>query len=153
MIDCQIHREPLLSRSVGAFPETSPPAKGGFRLGLSPHTLYSMSAESDAILLARDGPVATLTLNRPAALNSLDTAMLDALVAHTAMVAADATLRCVVIEGAGKHFMAGGDLKTFAGLLDLPQGERRTAFTKLVGRLHAAIENLRVTNQQIVIVA
>src|SRR6266540_1004082 len=54
------------------------------------------------ILLARDGAVATLTLNRPASLNALDAAMMDALVEHTAALAADDTLRCVVIRGAGR---------------------------------------------------
>ncbi|HEX9301408.1 MAG TPA: enoyl-CoA hydratase/isomerase family protein, partial [Casimicrobiaceae bacterium] len=63
---------------------------------------------SDPILLARDGPVATLTLNRPAALNTLDAALMEAVIAHTTALAADASVRCVVIEGAGRHFMAGG---------------------------------------------
>ena len=40
----------------------------------------------------RDGPVATLTLNRPDALNTLDFTMMDALVARTAEVAADDAL-------------------------------------------------------------
>src|SRR6266404_4472142 len=66
------------------------------------------------ILLARDGTVATLTLNRPASLNALDAAMMDALVEHTAALAADDALRCVVIRGAGRHFMAGGDIRHFA---------------------------------------
>jgi enoyl-CoA hydratase/carnithine racemase len=56
---------------------------------------------TSAILLARDGPVATLTLNRPASLNALDAALMDALVAHTAALAADDTLRCIVIRGEG----------------------------------------------------
>ena len=48
---------------------------------------------TSAILLARDGPVATLTLNRPASLNALDAAMMDALVEHTAALAAEDALR------------------------------------------------------------
>ena len=98
---------------------------------------------SDSILLARDGPVATLTLNRPDALNTLDRAMMDALVTHTAALAADPALRCVVVNGAGKHFMAGGDLNTFAESLPDPPAERKASFTRLIGRLHAAIENLQ----------
>jgi 2-(1,2-epoxy-1,2-dihydrophenyl)acetyl-CoA isomerase len=98
---------------------------------------------SDPILLARDGPVATLTLNRPAALNTLDDAMMNALVAHTTALAADPHLRCVVIKGAGKHFMAGGDLNTFAESLPHPPAERRAIFMRLIDHLHAAIENLQ----------
>ena len=94
------------------------------------------------ILLARDGPVATLTLNRPEALNALDPAMMDALVAHTTALAADSSLRCVVVRGAGKHFMAGGDIRHFAGQLELAPDERRQRFTRMIERLHAAIEQL-----------
>jgi 2-(1,2-epoxy-1,2-dihydrophenyl)acetyl-CoA isomerase len=95
------------------------------------------------ILLARDGSVVTLTLNRPESLNALDPAMMDALVAHTAALAADASLRCVVIRGAGKHFMAGGDIRHFAGQLELAPDERQRRFTRMIERLHAAIEQLQ----------
>jgi len=95
------------------------------------------------ILLDRDGAVATLTLNRPDALNALDPAMADALVAHTATLAADPSLRCVVIRGAGRHFMAGGDIRHFATQLELAPDERQRRFTAMIERLHAAIEQLQ----------
>jgi 2-(1,2-epoxy-1,2-dihydrophenyl)acetyl-CoA isomerase len=98
---------------------------------------------SDPILLSRDGPVATLTLNRPEVLNTLDVAMMDALVRHSAALAADASLRCVVVKGAGRHFMAGGDIRTFAEQLPRPPAVRRDGFIDLIGRLHASIENFR----------
>ncbi len=98
---------------------------------------------TESVLLDRKGPVATLTLNRPESLNTLDFTMMEALVAHTAAVAADQSLRCVVLKGAGRHFMAGGDLHVFAELLPLPGAERKARFTALIGRLHAAIENLQ----------
>lgn len=97
---------------------------------------------NDTVLVARDGPVATLTLNRPDVLNALDLAMIDALVAHTATLAADDSLRVVVLRGAGRHFMAGGDIRLFAGKLGLASMERRVYFQQMVERLHAAIENL-----------
>ena len=96
----------------------------------------------DPILLERAGGVATLTLNRPEALNTLDFTMMDALVAHTAALAADDALRVVVVRGAGKHFMAGGDLHSFAQrLADAPEA-RRAEFQRLIERLHASIEHL-----------
>ena len=55
--------------------------------------------------------VVTLTLNRPAAFNSLSEAMLAALQAELDAVAADARARVVVIAAAGKAFCAGHDLK------------------------------------------
>ncbi len=94
------------------------------------------------LLLERDGAVATLTLNRPAALNTLDYPMMDALVEATTNVAADDSLRVVVIRGAGKHFMAGGDIHTFAGELSKTGAQRTEKFSQIIGRLHAAIEHL-----------
>ena len=58
------------------------------------------------LLIERHGAVATLTLNRPDALNTLDFALMDALVDAAAEVAADNDLRVVVLRGAGRHFMA-----------------------------------------------
>ena len=98
---------------------------------------------SDPVVVSRQGVVATLTLNRPDALNTLDFAMMDALVAAVADVAADAALRVVILGGAGKHFMAGGDLRTFAGELTKPRAERQAGFTQVIGRLHSAIELLQ----------
>jgi len=92
--------------------------------------------------MQRDGVVATLTLNRPDVLNTLDFAMVDALVARTAEVAADDSLRVVVLRGAGKHFMAGGDLRTFAGELAHSPAERQADFQRMVERVHVAVEHL-----------
>jgi 2-(1,2-epoxy-1,2-dihydrophenyl)acetyl-CoA isomerase len=92
-------------------------------------------------LLERTGVIATLTLNRPEALNALDFALMDALVAAAADVAADDTLRVVVLRSAGKHFMAGGDLRTFAGELAKAPAQRSADFRNTIGRLHSAIEH------------
>lgn len=90
--------------------------------------------------LTRDGRVATLTLNRPESLNALDFSLMDALVDAAADVASDDALRVVVLRGAGKHFMAGGDLRTFAGMLDGEPAERTRRFRRMIARLHSAIE-------------
>ncbi len=67
---------------------------------------------SDEILLRTDrGHVAELTLNRPAALNALSDAMLAALKRELDTIAADRSVRVVVLRGAGKVFCAGHDLK------------------------------------------
>jgi enoyl-CoA hydratase/carnithine racemase len=58
----------------------------------------------------QDG-VATLTLNRGDRLNPLSTAMLDALQSALDKVAADGSVRVVVLAGSGKHFCAGHDLR------------------------------------------
>ena len=93
------------------------------------------------LLVERNGTVATLTLNRPDALNTLDFALMDALIDAAADVAADDALRVVVLRGAGRHFMAGGDLRTFATELAKPPAQRNADFQRVIGRLHSAIEN------------
>jgi 2-(1,2-epoxy-1,2-dihydrophenyl)acetyl-CoA isomerase len=96
----------------------------------------------DTIVLVRSGPVATLTFNRPAALNVLDIAMMDALIAHTAALASDASLRVVVLRGAGRHFMAGGDLRTFAARLAGDRSNLRRDFEDIVLRVQTVVEEL-----------
>jgi 2-(1,2-epoxy-1,2-dihydrophenyl)acetyl-CoA isomerase len=66
---------------------------------------------SDTLVLAsQEGPVLTLTLNRPTALNSFTEAMHQQLRAALDAAAADAQVRCVVLTGAGRGFCAGQDL-------------------------------------------
>ena len=66
----------------------------------------------DALVLRQtEAGVATLTLNRPKQYNALSQAMLAALQAELDGVAADKTVRAVVIAGGGPAFCAGHDLK------------------------------------------
>ena len=99
------------------------------------------AAMTEPLLLERVDRVATITLNRPDALNTLDFTLMDALVDAAANVAADGGLRAVVLRGSGKHFMAGGDLRTFAGELAKPGPQRNADFRRIIGRLHSAIEH------------
>ncbi len=62
------------------------------------------------VLVTTQGAVRTLTLNRPAALNSLTAAMHGQLHAALDAAALDDAVRCVVITGAGRGFCAGQDL-------------------------------------------
>ncbi len=66
------------------------------------------------ILTERDGAVATITLNRPQALNALSATMLDELLTEFKRLATDTQVCVVVIGAAGKAFCAGHDLKQMA---------------------------------------
>jgi enoyl-CoA hydratase/carnithine racemase len=66
---------------------------------------------SDALLVAREGAVATLTMNRPATRNALDLELVRALASAFAAVSADADVRAVVLAGTGGSFCAGADLE------------------------------------------
>jgi enoyl-CoA hydratase/carnithine racemase len=66
----------------------------------------------DAVLLHETvGNVAVLTLNRPAARNSLSLEMLEAMIAAIAAIPGDKSVRAVVIAANGPAFCAGHDLK------------------------------------------
>jgi len=65
--------------------------------------------------------VATLTMNRPGQMNLLTSGMLSALQEALDAIAADASVRVVVLAGAGKGFCAGHDLKELRERGDLPK--------------------------------
>ena len=71
-----------------------------------------MTAETPPLLLERAGTIATLRFNRPGALNAIDVPMATALRDAVRAIAEDTSVRCVVLRGEGKGFMAGGDLAT-----------------------------------------
>jgi enoyl-CoA hydratase/carnithine racemase len=75
----------------------------------------SAANETREVLLERDGPVATLTLNRPDRLNAISVPMLEALSRHLLDCDRDPEVRVIVITGAGRAFCAGLDLQDAAG--------------------------------------
>ncbi len=65
--------------------------------------------EADAVLLDIDGPVATVTLNQPERRNALSREISDGLRDSLAEVE-ESDARCLVVEGSGGAFSAGGDI-------------------------------------------
>lgn len=65
----------------------------------------------NAVLVRDDGPVRVVTLNRPDRLNAIDMALLDGLDAALAGAEAEAGVRAILLEGAGRAFSAGDDLE------------------------------------------
>ncbi|MFI9270527.1 enoyl-CoA hydratase-related protein [Kitasatospora sp. NPDC052896] len=73
---------------------------------------------SDSVLYELDGPLAIITINRPDAMNALDTGTKVALRDTVIGAAADPAVRAVLLTGAGdKAFCVGQDLKEHLGLL------------------------------------
>jgi enoyl-CoA hydratase len=92
------------------------------------------------VLVQRDGAIATVVLNRPEVLNALSGVMLDELTRTFEELARDATLRAVVLTGAGpKAFAAGADIGELRALADAQAGEaqavRGQAMTLAIERL------------------
>lgn len=94
---------------------------------------------SDPVLVSTEGPIATVTLNRPAAYNAFDFATLERFASVMISLGADPAVRGVVITGAGKAFCAGGDLKWALGFERGPSA----AFHELAARFHVAIMEIR----------
>jgi len=64
------------------------------------------------LLVERDGPVVTATLNRPEERNAIsETAQSDEIADFCARMTADPTVRVVILTGKGKAFCAGGNIK------------------------------------------
>ena len=90
------------------------------------------------ILCRREGSIATVTLFNPEKLNALNAAMWQKLGETMSELAADASLRCVILRGEGLVFAAGGDLdefRTARATVDLA-----LAYHEAVGAALAAIE-------------
>jgi 2-(1,2-epoxy-1,2-dihydrophenyl)acetyl-CoA isomerase len=73
---------------------------------------------TDALLVERRDGVATLTLNRPESLNSLNNELKQALVSTIATISADEEVRAVVLTGAGRGFCVGQDLREHLATLE-----------------------------------
>ena len=100
-----------------------------------------MSDTSEAALLSIDGPIATITLNRPEGFNSVNLAIAQKLEQLGAEVEANAAVKVLVIQGEGRAFSAGGDLQTIGAAAEAD------TIAPVVGELlthyHAFIETVR----------
>ena len=74
--------------------------------------MHIHTSPSDTLQVEREGGIVTLRFNRPAAFNAIDLPMAQAILAVVKSIAQDASVRALVLCGAGKAFIAGGDLAT-----------------------------------------
>jgi enoyl-CoA hydratase len=93
---------------------------------------------SDSLLLDRDGPVATVTFNRPHVRNALNAETLAALRDTILALKADDGVRVVILTGKGKAFVAGADINELA--VQTPTSAR--AFALDGQHVFAAVEQL-----------
>ena len=81
------------------------------------------------IAVTRSGPILTLTLNRPQALNAINDALHEELGQIFLDVARDDEAQVVVLTGAGRAFCAGGDLAEMKANLDAGRGDYMSPVT------------------------
>lgn len=89
---------------------------------------------SDEILFERRDGAAIVTLNRPEARNAITPEMTRLFNDFLQSIEHDRAVRCVLLRGAGEHFMAGGDVKSFSETASMSGAERQRSFE---ARVHA----------------
>lgn len=110
-----------------------------------------MNAPPVGTILSREdrAGVATLTLNDPASRNSLSEAMMAALSAALTGIAADRSVRAVVLAAIGPCFSSGHNLKELtARRADADRG--RTYFTDIMGRCSALMQQIVALPQPLI---
>lgn len=85
-----------------------------------------------------DGPVATITLNRPDKLNAYTSTMGQELAEAVAAAGADDNVRAIILTGAGRGFCAGADISAGAGSFDTKGGAGAKNFGAAEGRADGA---------------
>ena len=106
---------------------------------LATRTRHERDEEDDVVLLAREGAILHLTLNRPHVRNAFDAAMREALLDGLEIATVDPSVERVLIDGAGANFCSGGDLDEF-GTLEDPATAHLLRVRRSAGR---AIHRLR----------
>jgi 2-(1,2-epoxy-1,2-dihydrophenyl)acetyl-CoA isomerase len=103
----------------------------------------SRPPELKTIVLEADGPIATMTLNRPDALNGMDPEMIGELMQLSQWLADRAPYRALIVTGAGRAFSAGGDVNWFKRGLDDPEIDLPSSVRHGADVLHQAIVDFK----------
>ena len=94
------------------------------------------------ILIERDGPIATVVINRAAKLNAMTKPMWRALGESVSGLSADDSVRCIILRGAGeKSFSPGNDISEFE--TDRSNREQAIEYGRIMHATAAALENCR----------
>jgi len=97
---------------------------------------------TEPVLVEIANAVATITLNRPDAMNSLDTTAKVALRDAVLTVATDDGVRCVVVTGTGRAFCVGQDLREHAAMLEDDSGDIATTVREHYAPICAALATM-----------
>jgi len=105
---------------------------------------------TEDLLVEKNGSIATVTMNRPDARNALSLDMREALFHAVTDIETDDAIRCMVVKGAGDHFMAGGDVKSFNDYVKMAPDERRQNFERRIHGLHPTMFTIRRMNKPVI---
>lgn len=99
--------------------------------------------ELSALRIDVDGPIGTLTLNRPDAMNAMDPQMIGELPIAASWLADRAPIRALIVTGQGPAFSAGGDVNWFKRGVDDPDVDLPSEVRRGAEVLHQAIVDFR----------
>lgn len=88
--------------------------------------------------ITRDGPIATITLNRPDVLNAFNPQMIAALHAAFNDLAVDPAVRMAILTGSGSAFCAGGDMNWMRTSLTMTDAENLADASAMADMFDAA---------------
>src|SRR3954447_16815823 len=101
---------------------------------------------ADVISLSTSRGIAEVTLNRPAQLNAINYELAERLVEALSVIEKNSSIKAVILRGAGRAFMAGGDLRDFHEAGD----QAPEAVKKLIVPFHQIIRGIRELNAPVV---
>lgn len=105
---------------------------------------------SDPVLLDINDGIATVTLNAPDVRNALTPGLRTQFREIVCALEFNDEARCVVIRGAGDHFMAGGDIRVMKERLEMPEGQRRQTIMEGIHLLHLPLFAIRRMGKPVV---
>jgi 2-(1,2-epoxy-1,2-dihydrophenyl)acetyl-CoA isomerase len=103
---------------------------------------------SAPVRVEREGPLATVTLDRPDVLNAIDETVTTTLAEQLQGCAVDAAVRAVVITGAGRAFSAGQDLRDRAAMVG--EGQELHLGAELRRRYHPVVSAIRQMRKPVI---
>ena len=98
---------------------------------------------SEPVITTVEDGVASIALNEPEVRNALTPRLRAAFIEAVHRVEFDDSIRCVVLRGAGDHFMSGGDIRTMLERVKLDAPERRRTIIEGVTAIHMPILAIR----------
>ena len=94
-----------------------------------------------AVLSDVEGAIGVITINRPDKLNALDLATIEAMQAALSAMEANPAVRVIIFTGAGKAFIAGGDIA------DLNSRRGLAHYNEFAGPIHDLFRNIEICDK------
>lgn len=108
-----------------------------------------MRTDYEHLLVSQNDGVLTITMNRPEVLNAVSEPMLDGLGEILEAAAHDASVRCIVLTGAGRAFGSGADVRGIAALHEAA-GEAPLKISEHLHKYHRVVRAIRSMSQPVV---